>query len=118
MRKTLSAVLAVATIAGAIAVSASDASAQRRYYRGGGNGGAAAAGIIGGLAVGAIVGGAIANSRPAYGGYAPVQGYDPYPVYSARGPIGCPGGYWARRPVAFNRFGEAVAWSKPRFFCP
>jgi hypothetical protein len=60
MKKTISAFLAVATIAGAMA--ATPASAQR------GLGAGLAAGLIGG----AIVGGAIASSRPGYAAPAPV----------------------------------------------
>jgi hypothetical protein len=81
---------------------------------------AVGAGIIGGIAAGAIIGGAIANSgpppAPAYGGYAPVAGYEPY-EYAAPGPVGCPGGYWARRPLV-DRWGNVVGYSRPRFFCP
>src|ERR1700687_6223996 len=72
------------------------------------------AGIIGGLAAGAIIGGAIANSGPGYysegpryyRGYAPVEGYEPY-AYNAGYPVGCPGGYWARRPLV-DRWGNVV----------
>lgn len=52
------------------------------YRRGGYGGGAVAAGVIGGLAAGALVGGAIASSQPRYG-YGPgapvgnVYGHDP-----------------------------------------
>jgi hypothetical protein len=76
------------------------------------------AGIIGGIAAGAIIGGAIANSgpHPAYGGYAPVAGYEPY-EYNGGYPVGCPGGYWARRPLV-DRWGNVVGYSRPRFFCP
>jgi hypothetical protein len=56
MTKTISALLAVATVAGSFAVT--PAHAQRGV----------AAGVAAGLIGGAIVGGAIANSRPAYGG--------------------------------------------------
>ncbi len=74
------------------------------------------AGIIGGLAAGAIIGGAIANSQPRY--YAPPPGYVVYGGYGAPNPMACPGGYWARRPVAFDAYGEPVRWSRPRFICP
>jgi hypothetical protein len=60
MKKTISAFLAVATVAGAFA--ATPASAQRGV----------AAGVAAGLIGGAIVGGAIASSRPAYAAPAPV----------------------------------------------
>ena len=71
-------------------------------------------GVLGGVAAGAIIGGAIANSAP---GYAVVPGYAPYPAYAAAVPVGCPGGYWARRPLV-DRFGNVVGYSRPRFFCP
>ena len=60
MKKTFSAFLAVATVAGALA--ATPASAQRGV----------AAGVAAGLIGGAIVGGAIASSRPGYAAPAPV----------------------------------------------
>jgi hypothetical protein len=67
MKKTLAALVAIATIAGSLA--ATPASAQRGV----------AAGVAAGLIGGAIVGGAIANSRPAYGG----------PVYVEEAPPPC-----------------------------
>jgi hypothetical protein len=67
MKKTVSALLAVATIAGSLA--ATPASAQRGV----------AAGVVGGLIGGAIIGGAIASSRPAYAA--------PAPVYVDEGPV-------------------------------
>jgi hypothetical protein len=60
MKKTFSAFLAVATVAGALATT--PASAQRGI----------AAGVAAGLIGGAIVGGAIASSRPGYAAPAPV----------------------------------------------
>jgi hypothetical protein len=74
-----------------------------------------AAGIIGGIAAGAIIGGAIANSAPPP--YAVAPGYAPYPAYAAAVPVACPGGYWARRPLV-DRFGNFIGYSEPRFFCP
>ena len=126
MTKTLTVLAAAATIAVA-SMAPSDAFAQRR--------GAVGAGILGGLIGGAIIGGAIANSRPAYAypsyaypsyaypsyaypSYAPMHGYAVHPGYAGAGPVACPGGYWARRPVAFDPYGHPVAWSRPRFFCP
>jgi hypothetical protein len=73
------------------------------------------AGIIGGLAAGAIIGGAVANSYPRY---APAPGYVVYDGYSAAYPVACPGGYWARRPIAFDAYGNPVRWSRARFICP
>jgi hypothetical protein len=73
MKKALTVAIAALAIAGTMAASVTDASAQRR-------GGAVAAGVIGGLAAGAIIGGALAN-RPAYA--APPAYYygAPQPVY-------------------------------------
>jgi hypothetical protein len=73
------------------------------------------AGVLGA----AIVGSAIANST-AYAyprAYYPVAGYERYPAYAGGPAYGCPGGYWARRPVR-DQWGNVVGWSKPRFFCP
>jgi len=108
MKKTLlalatSAVLAVATLA------PTPADARCR-------GCGIAAGVVGGL----IVGSAIANAtRPAYAypAYAPMQGYVAYDGYYAAAPVGCPGGYWGRRPIR-DPYGNVVGWSRPRFFCP
>jgi hypothetical protein len=79
------------------------------------NGCGVGAGIIGGLAAGAIIGGAIANSGPRY--YGPAPGYVVYEGYGAPYPASCPGGYWARRPVR-DGYGNVVGWSRPRFVCP
>lgn len=67
MKKTLAALVAVATIAGSLA--ATPASAQRGV----------GVGIAAGLLGGAIIGGAIASSRPAYAAPAPVY-VDDYPA--------------------------------------
>lgn len=114
MKKAIIALAAMATI---VVASIGDAQAQRRHYHN--NSGAVAAGVIGGLAAGAIIGGAIASSRPAYGygGYAVVPGYVAYDGYYAHGPVACPGGYWARRP-RFDQWGNMVGYSRPRYFCP
>jgi hypothetical protein len=73
-------------------------------------------GVAAGVVTGAIVGSAIANS---YGpAYAVQPGYAAYPGYAVAGPVACPGGYWARRPVAFDAYGNPIGWSRPRFFCP
>ena len=107
MQKTLTALLAAATIAVSLAGSASDASAQR--------GGAFAAGLIGGIAAGAIVGSAIANSRPAYV-VAPGPGYIAYPGYAVALPG--PNCYWTRMPV-YDAYGNPVGWrGRPVAVCP
>src|ERR1700730_8865286 len=72
-------------------------------------------GIVGGLAAGAIIGGAVANS--AYPAYAVAPGYAPYAGYAAPVPVACPGGYWARRPLV-DHSGCGAGYSRPRFFCP
>jgi hypothetical protein len=109
MRKMLTGLMAVAVIAGTLAVSATNADAQWR--RSGGWGPAVGLGILGGVIVGSV----IANT---YGRqYVVEPGWDPYPVYRVRGPVDCPGGYWARQPVV-DRFGNVIGYSRPRFFCP
>ena len=109
MMKTLTTLTAAATIAAALTVAPTDAFAQRR-------GAAIGLGILGGVAAGAIVGSAIANS---YGpGYVVQPGYAAYPGYYGGAPVGCPGGYWARVPV-YDPYGNVVGWrGKPRYFCP
>jgi hypothetical protein len=67
MKKTISALLAAATIAGSLVSVAPAAKAD---------GGRIAAGVAGGLIGGALLGGAIAASRPG-----PAYGYAPAPVY-------------------------------------
>jgi hypothetical protein len=69
MKKTISLMLAAATVAGSLATAMPSAKAE---------GGRIAAGVAGGLIGGALLGGAIAASRPApaYG-----YGYAPAPVY-------------------------------------
>ena len=59
-------------LTGVLAVVSATPSQARWYGRGGGWGGAIAAGIIGGLALGALA------STPHYYGYGPGYGYAPY----------------------------------------
>jgi hypothetical protein len=99
MKKALTTVLAAATIAVSLAASATDASAQRR-------GGAIAAGVALGFVGGALVGSAIANSRPAYV-VAPAPGYVVYTGYAA--PLPGPNCYWTRQPV-YDPYGNVVGW--------
>ena len=89
MCKTLTAIAAAATIAGAAVVAPQPAQA---------GGGALAAGIISGLAAGAIIGSNV--NGPYYGYYGPGYYYAPGPV-NYRGP-GC---YWTQR-----RFWDGWAW--------
>ena len=109
MMKTLTTLTAAATVAAALTVAPTDAFAQRR-------GAAIGLGILGGVAAGAIVGSAIANS---YGpAYVVQPGYVPYGAYAGPVPVGCPGGYWARIPV-MDAYGNVIGYrGRPRFFCP
>jgi len=109
MMKTLTTLTAAATIAAALTVAPTDANAQRRWGPGIG------LGILGGVAAGAIIGGAIANS---YGpAYVVQPGYVPYEAYGGPVPVGCPGGYWARVPV-YDPYGNVIGWrGRPRYFC-
>jgi hypothetical protein len=113
MKTTMTAIAAAGVLALASVTFTSDAQA---YCRGCGVG----LGIVGGLAAGAIIGGAVAGAAAAnapYGAYAPAPGYAPYAGYGAPGPVACPGGYWARRPL-LDQWGNVVGYSRPRFFCP
>jgi hypothetical protein len=102
MKKTLTAVVAAAIIAGTLAMSATDASAQWR--RGWGWGPGVAAGIIGG----AIITGAILATRPP--GYVVYPGYA-QPVYRA----GC---YWASQPI-YDARGRVIGYTgEPVQVCP
>jgi hypothetical protein len=56
----------------------SDRGGGRDYHRGGGGGGAAIGGALLGLGIGAVIGGAIASSQPAYRAPPPVY-YAPQP---------------------------------------
>jgi hypothetical protein len=64
-----------------------------------GNGGAVAAGVIGGLAAGAIIGSAV--SQPRY--------YAPAPVYVSPPPVRC---YWTRGEPVWD--GYRGVWVRPR----
>jgi hypothetical protein len=105
MKRTLTALAAAAVVAGTLAATVSDASAQRRYYRGGwGWGPGVAAGILGG----AVIAGAIIASRPR--GYVVYEGYG-QPVRYA----GC---YWASQPV-YDPYGRVVGYAgRPVQVCP
>jgi hypothetical protein len=89
MRKTLIAIAAAATVA--LVSVAAPQPAQAR-------GGRIAAGVIGGLALGGILGAAAASHGPYY--YGPGYAYGPGPVYY--GPDDC---YWTRQ-----RFWDGYRW--------
>jgi hypothetical protein len=112
MKKVLFALAAVSTLAVGMAAASSPAQARCNW----GCGAAIGAGAVLGAAV---IGSAIAGPPPgyAYGGYAPVNGYVAYAGYDGPQPVGCPGGYWARRPL-YDQWGNQMGWSRPKFFCP
>ena len=101
LRKTFLAGLAALTLATGVAGSTAPAAAWYRGY-GYGWGGPVAAGVIGGLAAGAIVG---SVARPYGYGYAPYGYYGPAPVYDP-----C---YRARRPV-FDAYGNVAGYRPVR----
>ncbi|MFY9756109.1 MAG: hypothetical protein WAK37_09220 [Pseudolabrys sp.] len=110
MKKTIFALAAATTLA--IGTLSAPTTADARCY-----GCAVGAGVAAGVIGGAIIGGAIANSQPVYPAYAPAPGYVVYQGDGAPYPAGCPGGYWARRPLR-DGYGNFVGWSRPRFICP
>jgi hypothetical protein len=97
MKKIMFALAAAATIG--LGTLAAPQQAEARCY-----GCGVGAGIIGGLAAGAIIGSAIA-SHPGYYGY----------EYGAPAPVACDG-YWARRRM-YDGYGNFVRWSRPHWFC-
>ena len=100
MKKTLTVLLAAATIAGTLAALATDADAQWRRR---GWGPAVGLGIVGGLALGAYL-----ATRP--------PGYVVYPGYAQ--PVYGPGCYWAAQPI-YDRFGRVVGYGgRPVMVCP
>ncbi len=102
MKKTITTLVAAATIAGTLAMAATDASAQYRHGWGWGPG--AALGILGG----AIVAGAILATRPP--GYVVYRGYDR--------PLSRGGCYWAGQPV-YDARGRIIGWQgEPVQVCP
>ena len=101
MKKTITALTAAAMIAGTLAATATDASAQRRHGWGPGA-------VIGGIIAGTVITGAILASRPR--GYVVYEGYG-QPIYG-------PGCYWASQPV-YDRWGNVVGYSgQPVQICP
>ena len=115
MKKTLTCLLAVATITMAMAATATDASAQWRgrgwgggWHGGGWRGGGWGPGVAAGVVGGAVIAGAIIASRPP--GYVVYQGYS-QPVYG-------PGCYWASEPL-YDGLGRVVGYTgRPVQVCP
>jgi hypothetical protein len=96
MKKAILALAAAAIIAAGTLSAPTSADAR---WRGNGVG----LGLLG-LGAGIAVGAAIA-SHPGYYAY----------EYDGPAPVRCDG-YWARRPV-YDRFGNQIGWSRPRWFC-
>src|SRR5262245_18096876 len=98
MKKTLTVLLAATIMADTLAATATDASAWRRGW-----GPAVGLGIVGGLALGAII-----ATRP--------PGYVVYPGYAQ--PVYGPGCYWASPPI-YDRHGRVVGYTgQPVQVCP
>src|SRR3974390_417041 len=91
MKKTLTALLAAAAIAGSLTVSGTEASAQGRGF-----GPGLALGIFGGLVASSII---LHSMRP---------GYAAYPGYAE--PVYGPGCYWTRQAI-YDRRGRIVGWT-------
>jgi hypothetical protein len=87
MNKTLTTLVAAATLAGSLAATATTASAQGR-------------GFLPGLIIGGIAGAAIVGAT-APRGYAVYSGYNA-PVYA-------PNCYWTRQPI-YDPYGNIIAW--------
>ena len=99
MKKTVLALATAAVLAGAT-LTPTTAEAHRRGW-------GVAAGVFGGLAAGAIIGGALAGPRyygpgPYYGGY-----YEPAPAYYGPGPA-----YYEGPPCTWQRqrFWDGYGW--------
>jgi hypothetical protein len=97
MKTAITAAAGMLALAAVAAPSAADADCR----------GCVAAGVLGGLAAGAIIGGAIANS-------APPPGYVAAPAYAAPARVAC-AGYWVRRPLV-DRFGNFIGYSQPECY--
>ena len=96
LKKSVAGGLMALTLVGAVATMSAPVQARE--------GGAIAAGVIGGLALGAIAGSAAANQ----GGY----GYG-YPAYAAPAPVYGGGCYFTRQPV-YDEYGEIIGRRRVR----
>jgi hypothetical protein len=108
IRGLLTGTITALALGATVLVSATPASADWRGHRRqsgghrGGNGGAIAAGIIGGLALGALAAGAArADTRRSY--YAPAPAYAPVESYSY-------GGCYDIEKPAYNRWGQFLGY--------
>ena len=102
LKRVVTGSLAALTVAATLCGSSAPAAAWHR----GGWGGPVAAGLLGGLAAGAIIGSATHpyGYGPAYG-YGPSYGYAPEPVYDS-----C---YLARRPI-YDEYGYFSGYRRIR----
>ena len=107
MQKLLTAIAAAGALA--VATVAVPSTADARCY-----GCAVGAGVIGVIAAGAIIGGAIADSAPPPAAYYPPPAAAYVSGQFYRHAVACPGGYWADHPWTdgYGRF-HPTMW-----FCP
>jgi hypothetical protein len=107
IRSLLTGTITALALGATVLVTATPASADWRGHRrhgghGGGKGAAIAAGIIGGLALGALAAGAArADTRRSY--YAPAPAYAPVESYSY-------GGCYDMEKPAYNRWGQFLGY--------
>jgi hypothetical protein len=119
LRKTLTGAVAALAFAGPLALVSTEASANSRWrqnhYRHGGNwAGPVAAGIIGGIALGALAASASRRSHADYAtSYYPAGGYYPASGYYAADGYGAATCVKERR-AAYDEWGRFVGYQKVR----
>jgi len=122
LRKTMTGAAVALAFAGPLALASTEASAggRWRHHSGGNWAGPAMAGLIGGLALGAIASSASRRSYVDYGhSYYPAGGYYPTGGYYPAGGYGGEAGYGAmscvkeRRP-AYDEWGRFLGYQKVR----
>ena len=77
------------------------------------NGGAIAAGVVGGLALGAIAGSAAANANSGYGGYGGGYGGYAAPAYAPPAPV-YDGGCYFTRQATYDPYGNFAGYRRVR----
>jgi hypothetical protein len=117
LRKTMTGVVAALAFAGPLALASTEASAagRWRHHHGGGNwAGPMVAGLIGGLALGAIASSASRRSYGDYGSsYYPTGGYHPAAGYYGEAGYGAVSCVKQRRP-AYDEWGRYIGHQKVR----